>query len=842
MKKANLLFCLGIIYFFNVVWVFAIEDTSKWSFARKAAGQNYSDNIISTYIRPSEYILETTASINVAINGVYTGVYNYKDDKGKVIHFASLECDDVVSSEITVSYSATIKAFEVYTGEELVSVQKKSAKVIGFKSPARDRELIIELIGNTRSDILHLFINSKGKGFPQVESPQGYTYDESSGLCIFGPGYYDLSKMSINAELRKAKSIYIMGGALVDEWIGFDGSLDDRVYGRGLFMGNKSLGMKRVSPVNSKIQLNDDIWEFAIKAIGERTTDENLITYSRPLEYPMEGPAQFTVSVNGKYTGIYNDNNCFGGSVNFGYFDFKENVPVTIDISYAGTLDDFDLIPDRYGVRAYRKDDRTITFTLNEADVNLTLIVNDDYRGDVLHLFANSIDEEVPESVRGKSGYIYEPTSELHYFGPGYYDLSEFFSEGKLTLDKDYRAYLAGGAVLDGQLCISSGTSARIFGRGMVMNQEHNKGMVMQVLWSSGATVEGIIVHGHRAKSWTTGVDNSSDIHFKNVKIISTRYASTDGCDINLSTGCTFENMFIRACDDAIAIKGMAPSTTLPSNYKPNRNLTFERIQLWNDANNAFGLGAETQASIYENISLKSSDILFSYDDPNHHEQLDERSAMNICALHGTYFRNILFEDIRVYRCERLIGLGFKNDFWFGSIQGNQKLPGGIEEITFRNITLMSNSGSEIANDIWLYGWYEDGTPMKEVKNIVFDNVIIEGNLLTGDDDIHIKTNNTDDHELVKNLIFKNSVSDMNLFVNDNRQVSMYPIATDAGRNIYVIGISSPCWQAYNVNGYLCKEGVGNMIPVNGWDPGAYLVKIYDTDNNIIKVGKIIIR
>ena len=96
MKKANLLFCLGIIYFFNVVLVFAIEDTSKWSFARKAAGQSYSDNIISTYIRPSEYILETTASINVAINGVYTGVYNYKDDKGKVIDFASLECDDVV--------------------------------------------------------------------------------------------------------------------------------------------------------------------------------------------------------------------------------------------------------------------------------------------------------------------------------------------------------------------------------------------------------------------------------------------------------------------------------------------------------------------------------------------------------------------------------------------------------------------------------------------------------------------------------------------------------------------------------------------------------------------------
>ena len=156
------IFYLKIIcfVFFNVVSVFATEDdTSNWTFARKAVGQNYSDNIISTYVRPSEYMLEATSGINVAINGIYTGVYNYKDDKGKVIHFASLECDDVTSSEITVSYSTTIKTFEVYTGEELVSARKKSARVIEFKSPANDRELIINLTGNARSDILHLFIN-----------------------------------------------------------------------------------------------------------------------------------------------------------------------------------------------------------------------------------------------------------------------------------------------------------------------------------------------------------------------------------------------------------------------------------------------------------------------------------------------------------------------------------------------------------------------------------------------------------------------------------------------------------------------------------------------------------
>ena len=178
--KRHIFYLMIICFvFFNVVSVFATEDdTSNWTFARKAVGQNYSDNIISTYVRPSEYMLEATSGINVAINGIYTGVYNYKDDKGKVIHFASLECDDVTSSEITVSYSTTIKTFEVYTGEELVSARKKSARVIEFKSPANDRELIINLTGNARSDILHLFINSKETEFQQIESFQGYTYVE----------------------------------------------------------------------------------------------------------------------------------------------------------------------------------------------------------------------------------------------------------------------------------------------------------------------------------------------------------------------------------------------------------------------------------------------------------------------------------------------------------------------------------------------------------------------------------------------------------------------------------------------------------------------------------------
>ena len=164
-------------------------------------------------------------------------------------------------------------------------------------------------------------------------------------------------------------------------------------------------------------------------------------------------------------------------------------------------------------------------------------------------------------------------------------------------------------------------------------------------------------------------------------------------------------------------------------------------------------MGAETHASAYENISLTDSEILFSYDDPNFHEQLEERSALNICALHGTYFRNILFENIVVNRCERLIGLSFFPDFWFGSLKGNQSTPGAITDVTFRNVKSLGNSGSSIANEIRLTGWKEE--PMKPVKNITFENLIIQGKHLKSMKDKHIVTNNNGKQKIVSDIYFK---------------------------------------------------------------------------------------
>ena len=568
-------------------------------------------------------------------------------------------------------------------------------------------------------------------------------------------------------------------------------------------------------------------WTFAQKAMGQNYSSGQLMTYAVPEEYPLEGSQKFNVSVNGYYTGIYNDNNLWGGNVNFGYFDFEAGNSVNIVVSYSGSIDSFEILPKGFNIQAEKVSDNALSFQISNVEQYITVIINGNYKGDVLHLFANSIDKNIP-NVAQKEGYYFDKKQGIHYFGPGYYKLSEMFSNGTLSVNKKKVIYLAGGAVLDGQLGFNQSSSAEIRGRGMIMNKEE-KGMdnrvVLSVSASTGGTIEGIIIHGHRAPGWVCTNDKSSGLSYRNVKIISTRYASTDGIDINQCTDFTFENMFIRSCDDAVAIKGLDAETSAPVDCRPNKNLLFEKMQLWNDCNNAFGMGAETRASLYENISLRNSDILFSYDDPNYHETLDERSAMNICALHGTYFRNIVFENIRVNRCERLIGLGFKDNFWFGSIQGDQSYPGGIDGVIFRNIICESNSGSKIANDIWLYGWYKEGTPTKQVKNITFDNVIIEGNLLQNDQSI--KTNNVSGIILVKDLFFNTGLDVTE--VREKYAVKVYPTILNQGENIYLEGDPILKCSAYSSLGQLLGDYSGKcIISTAEWPSGINFIKILD--------------
>jgi len=332
----------------------------------------------------------------------------------------------------------------------------------------------------------------------------------------------------------------------------------------------------------------------------------------------------------------------------------------------------------------------------------------------------------------------------LIFFGPGYHKL-----EKPLNVPTGTNVYIAGGAVVDGSIELKNNQGSSIAGRGILMSTLPG-GLVLGASHSSDIKIDGIIVCSHRNPGWTVGFHQVSNVMVSNLKIVSPRYASTDGFDISNSNNIRIGNCFVRTCDDAVAIKGLAKGT--PADCPPNEHLFFENLQLWNDCNNAMCLGAETRASKYENIHFRNIDVISSYDDKYHHGELDERSVMSLVSLEGTYFNNITWENIRVNRCERLICLTFKDQFWFGSIKGDQSTEGGIENIVFKNVTVESNSGSSIANEILLNGWYKENSSMKKINNITFDNVIAEGKLISSEKDV--KTNNTNECKIVTNLLF----------------------------------------------------------------------------------------
>lgn len=474
-------------------------------------------------------------------------------------------------------------------------------------------------------------------------------------------------------------------------------------------------------------------------------------THAVAKEFPDEGRPLYNVCVDGGYVGLYRDVSQWGGLVHFGSFEMKNGQQTIILISYYQPINRYEILPEKQLdlLQVKQISPQCLRIVLSKADQDITVVINGETKKNVLHLFANSIDEEKPHVTTDK-GYHCYANQKLYYFGKGYYDLKQLTGKTEFNVEDGWQLYIDAGAVIHGQICmihVHKGTS--VMGRGMVYTDSTDKASSFRIYECEGADASSILFHTHKPSCWQVIVDHSRNVEFKQVKIISTRYASTDGLDVINCQQCAFLNTFIRANDDAIAIKGFGGTPTTCSN---NEHLTFCGMQLWNDCNNAIGIGAENHCALYNDIRFMNSSVLFSYDDPNYHEQLDERAAMGICCIHGTYFQNISFDNIDVYHCERLIAVGFYPSFWFGALKGDQSTAGGMKHITFRNINSYNNSGSRIANKIHLKAWDESGTPSKTIDGVLFDHVYIDGRYIDSINDTHFSETNPHG---INNVTFK---------------------------------------------------------------------------------------
>lgn len=451
-----------------------------------------------------------------------------------------------------------------------------------------------------------------------------------------------------------------------------------------------------------------------------------------PIEY-----APFTVTANGQEVGVYGDYNYDFYEVGFGYFNFDEGDEIEVKVQVEFPFSAVEVLPASLGI-VPKVEGSSLSFLATEPGLDYSFVFDGKYDEYTLHLFTNPIDHEA-ESYKNKFGCL--------YFGPGYHDRSD----KQIVLSTGMTLYVDAGAVLNSPISIYNAKNVTIAGTGIIMMDKKNaidplySNIVLCVNNSSDVLIKDVIAHTHRTQNWTTHVYFSKNVTLENYKVVSTQYASVDALDITNSQNITVQDCFLRSCDDTITVKGLA-NVSLPQDAPPNEHIHVSDTVLWNDCNNAMVIGEESKAAYYDDISFKNIDVLYSYDDADNHERLDERAVMSIVLLHGTQVKNILWEDIRVNNCQRLVCFRFVDSFWFGTVQGNQSWPGFVDGVTLRNVNCISKNKSKIANEILIYGWSRD----KLIQNVTFENFVINGSKLTGMMNPYFKTNS-----FVKNIVFK---------------------------------------------------------------------------------------
>lgn len=368
------------------------------------------------------------------------------------------------------------------------------------------------------------------------------------------------------------------------------------------------------------------------------------------------------------------------------YFDFKGEVEVSVTYN-KGTINTAKVRPLSYNIE-HRIEGNTIIFKLDRPR-NLSVEVNDDIFHN-LHLFANPIDEYVPN----------RKDKNLIYFGAGVHELEN--QEMKIPAGKT--VYLAGGAVLKGQLLVDSVENVKILGRGIICHTIKN---AVKISNSKNIIVEGIIL-----TQCSTG--GSENVEIRNVKSIS-YYGWGDGMNVFASNNVLHDGVFCRNSDDCTTVYGTRHG------YEGGcKNITMQNSVLWADVAHPIFIGIHGNADepeILENLTYRNIDIL------DHREtQIDYQGCLSINAGDNNLIRKVRFEDIRVenFREGQLINLRIFYNPKYCAAPGR-----GIEDVLFKDITYTGNN-AEIS---MIIGYNEE----RKVKNIRFENLKINGQVITDD-------------------------------------------------------------------------------------------------------------
>lgn len=394
------------------------------------------------------------------------------------------------------------------------------------------------------------------------------------------------------------------------------------------------------------------------------------------------------------------------------YFDFSGTVEVFVQKNN-GNVQSVKIRPSSNEIKPVLNDN-SITFTLT--DPKKLSIEFDGDKLHNLHLFANPVETSRPDPN--------DPN--VVYFGPGVHTPKDLPGDA-FNIPSGKTVYIAGGAIVRGKLFCDKVQNVRIIGRGIIDQPERG----VEIRHSSNVTVDGIIVVN--PKHYTIFGGGSDHITIRNLKSFSASSWS-DGLDFMSCSDVTVDDVFMRNSDDCIAVYAHRWEF-----YGDVRNYSVTNSILWADVAHPINIGVhgntEKTGEVIENLVFKNIEILeHDEDDPS------AEGCMAIQAADMNLVRKVRFENIRVDNFQEGRLLCLKVAFFdkYNSAPGR-----GIENIYFKNISYngFNNSASII-----------DGLDKDHlVKDVTFENLRINGKLITDVEDANINVG-----EFAKNITFKN--------------------------------------------------------------------------------------
>lgn len=374
-------------------------------------------------------------------------------------------------------------------------------------------------------------------------------------------------------------------------------------------------------------------------------------------------------------------------------FDMGETVEVMVKKNN-GTIREVDIRPLNNNIR-YRQTKNSIMFKLDKPQY-LSVEFNGD-RLHNLHLFANPLETEVyKEAEKG-----------VMYFGPGVHRPLDL-PNNQIRIPANTTVYLAPGAVLKAKLLVDGVENVRIIGRGILDHPIRG----IEVTNAKNVTIDGITVVN--PEHYTVFGAGTEGLTVKNLKSFSCKGWS-DGIDLMCCRDVLIDNVFLRNSDDCIALYNHRWNW-----WGGSANITVQNSVLWADIAHPINIGGHGDSEspigeVIENLIFRQIDIL-------EHDEDDVlyQGCMAIDCGDKNLVRNVLFEDIRVENIQegRLFHLNIRFNKKYDKAPG-----GGIEDITFRNITY-----DGVGENPSLIKGIDSN---RKVKNVLFENVMINKQRMT---------------------------------------------------------------------------------------------------------------